>query len=144
MVGSCATPAGGTPSFRCRVTADTADPHGGRYSAKINLGTEGAGITLPVTATALTSGRVVYELTAWVRSSPAGVRVGTTVNGTAVPGAVFIAGAGAWTQMVVRVPLLHNATTPPTPPLPLGLTFAHEVAPAGGAVWVDDVFMRKM
>ena len=144
MVGSCATPAGGTPSFRCRVTADTADPHGGRYSAKINLGTEGAGITLPVTAAALTSGRVEYELTAWVRSSPAGVRVGATVNGTAVPGAVFVAGAGAWTQMVVRVPLLYNATTPPTPPLPLGLTFVHEVAPAGGAMWVDDVFMRKL
>ena len=81
------------------------------------------------------------ELTAWVRSSPAGVRVGATVNGTAVPGAVFVAGAGAWTQMAVRFQLLYNATTPPTP---LGLTFTHEVAPAGGAVWVDDVFMRKL
>jgi len=99
-----------------------------------------------VTAAALTSGRVEYELTAWVRSSPAGVSVVTTVNGTAVPGAaIFVAGAGAWTQMVVRVSLLYNATTTPTtPPLPLGLTFAHEVAPAGGAVWLDDVFMRKL
>ena len=87
------------------------------------------------------------ELTAWVRSSPAGVRVGATVNGTAVPGAVFVAGAGAWTQMAVRFQLLYNATTPPTPPTPptpLGLTFTHEVAPPGGAVWVDDVFMRKL
>ena len=89
---------------RCRVNADTALPHGGRYSAKVNLATSTpVRIALPVNKTipflpppppppprnpsqsrseaSRVTAMKVYNLTLWARSSPPGVELSVLVLG---------------------------------------------------------------
>eukprot|EP00947_MAST-08B_sp_MAST-8B-sp1_P005831 g5831.t1 len=63
------------PDWRCRVTASTADPHGGRYAAQVNTGSDRpVAIALPVNSSLPLNSSDAFELTAWALSA-AGLRV---------------------------------------------------------------------
>eukprot|EP00937_MAST-01D_sp_MAST-1D-sp2_P001781 g1781.t1 len=131
---------GNATDDRCRVNSDTAEPHGGRYAAKINLGSA-APVALPLPllkpGKAPLSNRTDWVLEAWLRSSPPGVRAGFLVGNDSVP-----APAGGAVTCTERWQQLRLALPPAPAPEQQQLSIALELAaalPSGGTAWLDDV-----
>ena len=128
-----------TSDDRTRVTADTADPHGGRYAAKINLGSAVPVVVgLPVNKSIPAGG--TYTLRLWARSSPSGVALSVQALGVTVVTSTLH--AGGWQEIVAAV---RYPSVPPVPPpstakyySPVLVVMTSHLT-SGGTVWLDDI-----
>ena len=122
---------------RTRVNSDTSTAHGGRHSAKVNLGST-VPVLFPVPTWQLPKGVFRAELSVWLRSSPPGIRVG--------PGASDRATAEArpvgvdWEQMTWQISA--NGSIPVHARHTLLQLVMTSPWATGGKVWVDDLTLR--
>eukprot|EP00947_MAST-08B_sp_MAST-8B-sp1_P001693 g1693.t1 len=127
-------PHGPMTDERVRVNADTADAHGGRHAALVNLASQ-VEVRFPVPLWKLPPGLVHGQLTVWARSSPPGVVVTPQVS-SQTQGSPVTLGV-EWTPLHAHLTVNGSASAGArTTVVQLVLNSPHST---GGKVWLDDL-----
>ena len=147
QLGGISYVAGNHTDDRTRITASTAAPYEGRYSAEVNIATGAAPVTLnlPLSPSAFppVEAPKTYHLEIWLRSSPPGVAATLGIpEGLQIssgPGSVQI-GVG-WTALNATLVWCAAGGISAQPPYSLTLAL-HSPLPAGGTVWLDGATLK--
>ena len=120
---------------RQRVNADTGTAHGGRRSAKVNVPTDSP-LFFPVPTNKLPAGLVTLNVTAFLRSSPAGLLVAPAVATVASGDALSL--GTQWRRLFVPRLVVNGSTLVGARATLLQLRLESPFT-TGGTIWIDDV-----
>lgn len=130
------------------MNSDTADPHTGRWSLKVNLGSAiPVTVTLPLSTPLPLATTTAFTLSFAVRSSPAGVGVAVSASHTAshtaagaAPspvGPAVVAGV-EWRMVTADIDFAVGGARGSGDGSSVAINFAPHLQ-CGGAVWLDSI-----